>query len=95
MTSSTRKQHVTSGVNLAAQATCVWRPTLTSASFWYVRFGIQRAFLLGASRERFGGCMAKIIKFYIPPSFRKVSKWLQPGERGKLLVFPMAIPKSA
>jgi hypothetical protein len=39
--------------------------------------------------------MAKIIEFYIPPSFRKVSKWVRPGERGRLLVFPMAIRKSA
>jgi hypothetical protein len=39
--------------------------------------------------------MAKIIEFYIPRSFRKVSKWLPPGDRGKLLEFPMAIRKSA
>jgi len=39
--------------------------------------------------------MAKIIEFYIPPSFRKVSKWSPPAERGKLLMFPMAIQKSA
>jgi hypothetical protein len=26
--------------------------------------------------------MAKIIEFYIPQSFRKVSKWLPPSERG-------------
>jgi len=38
--------------------------------------------------------MAKIIEFYIPQSFRKVSK-LPRGERGKLLEFPMAIRKSA
>jgi len=39
--------------------------------------------------------MAKIIEFYIPQSFRKVSKWLPNSERGKLLEFPMAIQKSA
>jgi hypothetical protein len=39
--------------------------------------------------------MAKIIKFYIPQGFRKVSRWLPPGERGKLLEFPMAVRKSA
>jgi len=39
--------------------------------------------------------MAKIIEFYIPQSFRKVSKWLPPNERGKLLEFPMAVQKSA
>jgi hypothetical protein len=39
--------------------------------------------------------MAKIIEFYIPQSFRKVSKWLPPAERGKVLVFPQAVQKSA
>jgi len=39
--------------------------------------------------------MAKIIEFYIPQSFRKVSKWLPPNERGKVLEFPMAVRKSA
>ena len=46
-------------------------------------------------KEYFGGCMAKIIEFYIPRSFRKVSKWLPPNESGKLLEFPVAIRKSA
>jgi hypothetical protein len=39
--------------------------------------------------------MAKIIEFYIPQSFRKVSPWLPPAERGKVLAFPMAVRKSA
>jgi len=39
--------------------------------------------------------MAKIIEFYIPQSFRKVSKWLPPNEHGKLLEFPVAVRKSA
>ena len=39
--------------------------------------------------------MVKIIKFYIPPSFRKVSKWVPPAERGKVLAFPLAVEKSA
>lgn len=39
--------------------------------------------------------MAKMIEFYIPQSFRKVSKWLPPDERGKLLEFPVAERKSA
>jgi|HubBroStandDraft_6_1064221.scaffolds.fasta_scaffold13983_4 hypothetical protein len=39
--------------------------------------------------------MAKIIEFYIPQRFRKVSKWLPPHERGKLLEFPWAVRKSA
>jgi hypothetical protein len=42
-----------------------------------------------------GGHMAKILEFYIPQSFRKVSKWLPPAERGKVLAFPLAVPKSA
>jgi hypothetical protein len=39
--------------------------------------------------------MAKIIEFYIPQSFRKVSKWVSPAERGKVLAFRLAIRKSA
>ncbi len=39
--------------------------------------------------------MAKIIEFYIPQSFRKVSKWVPPDERGKVLAFPLAVRKSA
>jgi len=60
------------------------------------RFGILRAFLLlRQAEEYFGGCMAKIIEFYIPQSLRNVSKWLPPNERGKLLEFPVAVRKSA
>jgi hypothetical protein len=43
----------------------------------------------------FGGHMAKTIEFYIPQSFRKVSKWFPPAERGKVLAFPLAVRKSA
>jgi len=43
----------------------------------------------------FGGHMAKIIEFYIPQSFRKVSKWFPPAERGKVLAFPLVVRKSA
>jgi hypothetical protein len=39
--------------------------------------------------------MAKIIEFYIPQGFRKVSKWLTPAERGKVLAFPQVVRKSA
>jgi hypothetical protein len=39
--------------------------------------------------------MAKIIEFYIPQSFRKVSKWLPLAERGKVLAFPEVVRKSA
>ena len=39
--------------------------------------------------------MAKMIEFYIPQTFRKVSKWLPPNERGKLLELALAVGKSA
>jgi len=39
--------------------------------------------------------MAKIIEFYVPQGFRKVSKSLPPNERGKVLEFPMAVRQSA
>lgn len=39
--------------------------------------------------------MAKIIEFYIPQSYRKVSKWLPPKVHGKLLKFPVAVRQSA
>lgn len=39
--------------------------------------------------------MAKIIEFYIPRSFRKVSKWFPPSQAGKVLIFPLAERKSA
>jgi hypothetical protein len=51
--------------------------------------------LLPQARRCFGGRMAKTIEFYIPGSFRKVSKWLPPAERGKVLAFPQAVRKSA
>lgn len=38
--------------------------------------------------------MAKMIEFYIPQSFRRVSRWLPENERGKLLEFS-AVRKSA
>jgi hypothetical protein len=34
--------------------------------------------------------MAKIIEFYIPQSFRKVSKWFPPRQTAKVLVFSLA-----
>jgi hypothetical protein len=68
----------------------------TSGSSRKNRFGSWRAFSLAAPvREYLGGCMTKIIEFYIPQRFRKVSKWLPPDERGKLLEFPVAVRKSA
>ena len=33
--------------------------------------------------------MAKIIEFYIPQRFRKVSKWFPPSQAGKVLAFPL------
>jgi hypothetical protein len=50
---------------------------------------------VAGSKECFGGHMAKIIEFYIPQSFRKVSKWVPSAERGKVLAFSMAARKSA
>ena len=59
-------------------------------------FGIWRAFvMLPEAMKYFGGHMAKIIEFYIPQSFRKVSKWFPPAERGKVLAFPLGARKSA
>jgi hypothetical protein len=45
--------------------------------------------------KHFGGYMKKIIEFYIPQQFRKVSKWFPPAERGKVLAFPLAARQSA
>lgn len=40
--------------------------------------------------------MAKIIQFYVPSSFRKkVSKWIPPEHRGKVLTFALQQKKSA
>ena len=39
--------------------------------------------------------MAPVIKFYIPPSFHKLVKWIPPAGRGKVLEFPAEIRKSA
>jgi hypothetical protein len=59
-------------------------------------FGIWRALvMLPEAMKYFGGHMAKIIEFYTPQSFRKVSKWTPPAERGKVLAFPQAVRKSA
>ena len=53
-------------------------------------FGIWRALvMLPEAMKYFGGHMAKIIEFYIPQSFCKVSKWVPTTERGKLLAFPL------
>ena len=35
--------------------------------------------------------MAKIIEFYIPQSFHKVSKWLPPDDRGKVLLLHFTV----
>jgi hypothetical protein len=39
--------------------------------------------------------MAPVIKFYIPPSFHKLVKWIPLAGRGKVLEFPAEIRKSA
>jgi hypothetical protein len=59
-------------------------------------FGIRRAFvMLPEAMTYFGGHMAKIIEFYIPQGFHKISKWFPPDERGKVLPFPQVVRKSA
>jgi hypothetical protein len=60
-------------------------------ALWY----LPCSSLASEAQKYFGGHMAKIIEFYIPQSFRKVSKWFPPAERGKVLVFPEAVRKSA
>jgi hypothetical protein len=91
--SSTRKQNEARGVNQASQVTCARTGSVASRKTALVS-GVL-FLLLRQTEEYFGGCMAKIIEFYIPQSFRKVSKWLPPSERGKLLEFPMAIQQFA
>jgi hypothetical protein len=61
------------------------------APLWHV---VCFSHVVGAMNY-FGGHMAKMIEFYIPQSFRKVSKWFPPAERGKVLAFPLAVRKSA
>jgi hypothetical protein len=59
-------------------------------------FGIWRAFLdVVGKMKYFGGHMAKIIEFYIPQSFRKLSERFPPAVGGKVLTFPLAARKSA
>jgi hypothetical protein len=40
--------------------------------------------------------MAKIIEFYVPSSFRKkATKWIPPGQHGKVILFDPPQKKSA
>jgi hypothetical protein len=40
--------------------------------------------------------MAQIIEFYVPSSFRKTAtKWIPPGQRGKVIPFDLLKKKSA
>jgi hypothetical protein len=45
---------------------------------------------MSSQTGKIGGRMAKIIEFYIPQSFRKVSKWFPPSQTAKVLVFSLA-----
>ena len=45
--------------------------------------------------EQEGGCMAKVIEFYIPERFRKQTKWVPQEQRGKLIDFKPQLSKSA
>ena len=64
---------------------------LVRKRLWHV---VCFSHVVGAMKY-FGGHMAKIIEFYIPQSFRKVSKWFPSAERGKVLAFALAVRKSA
>jgi len=39
--------------------------------------------------------MGKVIEFYIPSKYKRQNKWVPQEKRGKLLVFPEEIKKSA
>jgi hypothetical protein len=39
--------------------------------------------------------MAKIIEFYIPERFQKTVKWVPELQRGKVIEFPLSMPRSA
>jgi hypothetical protein len=39
--------------------------------------------------------MAKVIEFYIPARFKPKLKWVPEQQRGKVLVFPADLRKSA
>ena len=91
-TSSTRKQDRKSAVTQTLQVT----PERHHLHFVRTALATGVLFIkLREAEECFGGCMAEIIEFYIPQRFRKVSKWLPPNERGKLLEFPALVRKSA
>jgi len=92
--SSTRKQDGTSGLNHAPQVT--GPGDSPSESFRKTSLaGGMLSLLSHQAEEHIGGCMAKIVEFHIPQSFRKISKWLPPNERGKVLEFPAAVRQSA
>ena len=42
-----------------------------------------------------GWAMGKVIEFYIPSKYKRQNKWVPQEKRGKLLVFPEEIKKSA
>jgi hypothetical protein len=41
------------------------------------------------------GSVAKVIEFYVPEGFHKNAKWIPPGQRGKVIQFPVSQKKSA
>ena len=41
------------------------------------------------------GCMAKVIEFYIPSTFRKSGKWVPAEQRGKIIEFVGKTKKTA
>ena len=96
---SSELRHSSSGLGrVSASLSDIKYLSSSPICFWTClgHFGIWRAFvMLPEAMKYFGGQMAKIIEFYIPQSFRKVSKWFPPAERGKVLAFPLAVRQSA
>jgi hypothetical protein len=91
---STRKQDGTSGVNQAPQVTGPGDSPSESFRKTALADGVLSLFSHQAE-EHIGGCLAKIVEFYIPQRSRKIAKWLPPNERGKVLQFPVAVRQSA
>jgi hypothetical protein len=52
--------------------------------------GSRRAACRGSEAD-----MAKVIEYYIPSRFKSKVKWIPPELRGKLLLFPADLKKSA
>ena len=65
-----------------------------------VRLGVVRALRstdrkTRAKLERQEDCVAKVIEFYIPNTFRKSGKWVPAEQRGKIIEFVSKTKKTA